>query len=100
MNSFEKKIFNHTSKIVKSFFRDYPSRNIYISFEDGMEGIFSKNNTIQGMEIRPIPVSMCESCGERYHTSIFDHKGRCKTSLKNFWEKVRKVYWYRYSKNK
>lgn len=100
MNSFEREIFHHTGKIVKSWFRDNCSKNIYILFEDGMEGRLSENSMIQGVEIRPIPINMCKSCGERRHASIFDRQGRCKTSVKNFWKKVHKVYWHRYSKNK
>lgn len=48
----------------------------------------------------PLPKSICVSCGQDMHVTKFDWLGRCEATLKRFWERARKVYWHRYSKNK
>ncbi len=42
----------------------------------------------------------CVSCGKEGLCIIHDWQGRCSTTLSDFWKRVRKVYWHRYSKNK
>ena len=55
---------------------------------------------INNIVYEPLPKSICVSCGQDMHFSTFDWRGRCEHSLKHFWERVRKVYWHRYSKTK
>ena len=46
-----------------------------------------------------IPESICSSCGEPAHFTGWNKRG-CNVSNNRFWDKVRKIYWHRYSKSK
>jgi len=89
-----------TGKKVKSIVRDYQRMGRWMLFEDktvlyveeGAELVFGK--------YQDYPKSICVSCGEEMHVSSWDWQNRCSVTLKKFWEKVRKVYWHRYLKNK
>lgn len=93
-----------TGKKVRSWKRDDASLNIFFLFEDGTMGAVREGMMIDGPlpEIHPyeVPKTFCTSCGEEWHAATFDWQGRCGVSVKNFWNKVRKVYWHRYIKNK
>lgn len=94
-------IEHKTGKTVKSWQRDYASLRVIFIFTDNTctyideGGLMSMNIVYE-----PLPKSICVSCGEQAHVSLWDWNGRCEKSLKNFWKKVRKVYWHRYTKNK
>lgn len=99
--NFAKYIEHQTGKKLKSWKRDHASLLIYFLFEDGSIGAIREGGSFdQIFDVRDMPKSFCVSCGEEWHASTFDWQGRCQTSVKNFWQKVRKVYWHRYSKNK
>jgi hypothetical protein len=68
--------------------------NSYIEIDPGMGIEWDK------LEYKEIPPSLCVSCGEIAHASIWNWKGQCEVTVKNFWEKARKLYWHRYLKNK
>jgi len=94
-------IEHKTGKIVKSWKHYNDRMQTLIIFTDNTcleldEGMLISNNLV----FNPLPKSICVSCGEEMHISTFDWQGRCKKTLDNFWEKVRKVYWHRYSKSK
>lgn len=55
---------------------------------------------MENIVYEPLPRTVCLSCGGDMHAGYFDWKGRCEHTVKHFWERVRKVYWHRYSKNK
>jgi acetone carboxylase gamma subunit len=48
---------------------------------------------------KPIPGSICASCGENSHAGYINWKRQCVVTMRNFWERVRKVYWHRYTQN-
>ena len=115
LENLECEINRNIKKEVKYFHLDYPWLYIYfndgmkdkiniwvyIYFNDGMKDKFNIYNSIQEIKTKYFyKWRYCASCGKEVHISKFDYKNRCEISLKNFWEKVRKVYWYRYSKNK
>ena len=54
----------------------------------------------QGVNIEPLPKSICASCGEDSHCGCLDFAGRCEVKLKKIWESAKKCYWHRYLKNK
>jgi hypothetical protein len=90
-----------TGKKVKSYKR-FLDRNTKII-------IFTDNTCIElndyelidrKIVFKPIPKSFCACCGEESHIGYFDWNGRCEIYLKNWWKKIRKIYWHRYIKNK
>lgn len=48
----------------------------------------------------PLPKSICSCCGEDSHCGEINWKGQCSIYVRNFWGKVRKIYWHRYSQKK
>lgn len=94
---------HQTGKKLRSWKQDSASLMTYFLFEDGTMGALSMGDMIENVfDIKPydVPKSFCVSCGEEWHASSFDWQGRCGTTVRNFWKRVRKVYWHRYSKNK
>ena len=91
-----------TGKKVKSWERDYCSNGTNVLFSDGTYTLLQEGQRLDPRDIKyyAIPESYCACCGERAHVGYVDWAGRCEVYLKNFWKKARKVYWYRYLKNK
>jgi NADH pyrophosphatase NudC (nudix superfamily) len=89
-----------TGKKVRSYYRH---DNMYVTkifFEDNTEAAIREWEGFDNyFEITPVK-RFCVSCGEEMHISEFDWKGRCSTTIKNFWNKFRKIYWHRYSKTR
>ncbi len=94
------RVEHQTGKKLRSWKRDQSSLMIYFLFEDGSIGAIQEgfifDGGIEDIDLRDIPKSFCTSCGEEWHVSGFDWQGRCETSVRNFWKKVRKIYWHRY----
>src|ERR1051325_7938501 len=90
-----------TGKTVKSW-RRLPERfSTMIIFTDNTctylnEGALMDTNIV----FEPLPKSICLSCGEEMHISNWNWKAQCQITTKRFWEKVRRLYWHRYSRNK
>lgn len=100
-----KYVEHKTGKKLRSWKNDISSMRTFFLFEDGSMGAVSNGMMLDGeipeIEDYEIPKSFCVSCGEEWHqASSFDWQGRCSSSLRKFWENVRKVYWHRYIKNK
>lgn len=94
-------IEHFTGKTVKSWKRDYASLRIIFIFTDNTYTYVDEGGLISSNIIyEPLPKSICVSCGEDMHISSWDWSGRCEKTLKNFWQKVRKIYWHRYTKSK
>lgn len=70
-----------------------------VLFTDDTEAELREGVSYGDIEIIPI-TNFCASCGGLAHASIIDRYGRCSTSVKRFWDNVRKVYWHRYTKGK
>ncbi len=98
------RVEHQTGKKLRSWKRDHSSMMIYFLFEDNSIGVIQEDvafgGGIEDIDLRDIPKSFCASCGEEWHVSSFDWQGRCNVSVKKFWEKVRKIYWHRYSSDK
>lgn len=94
-------IEHKTGKTVKSWRRDLHRFMTLIIFTDNTcleldEGVLVAADIV----FKPLPKSICISCGEEMHFSKFDWLNRCEVTLRDFWQRARKVYWHRYSKNK
>ncbi len=96
------KIEHLTGKTVKSWRNDYSTLYQIIVFTDNTilrvhpyEGL-----NVDNLVYEEIPKSICASCGKDAHASYWDFRGWCNVTNKRFWERVRKVYWHRYLKNK
>ena len=88
-----------TGKNVKSYKKDYARGGTWILFDDNT-CLFNSEGEMLNLSFQEIPESFCASCGEERHAGFFDCRGWCSVVAKNFWEKVRKLYWHRYSQNK
>ena len=98
--NFTEYIEHRTGKRVRSFQRLPQILATAILFTDGSEALIREGYGFDDhFDIEPIK-RFCASCGEAPHASEMDWQGRCSTAVKNFWEKVRKVYWHRYIQSK
>ena len=92
-----------TGKKVRSYERSYNSRRIQVLFTDETMISLGEGEALNPDHLvyeRPLGY-FCVSCGERSHGACeYDWRGWCTTTVKNFSEKMRKVYWHRYLKNK
>ena len=92
-------IEHKTGKIIKTWRQDPCKDSRTIIFMDNTSIDINECEPIpETFNFKPIPKNYCASCGEISHSSYFDFLGRCETTLKRFWKKARKVYWYRYLK--
>lgn len=97
---FEEQVFHQTGKRVRSWMRNATSFTTSILFEDGTEGIVAEGERFSEVMQLPEVKRFCVSCGQDMHFASFDWMGRCNHTVRHFWEKVRRVYWHRYSRNK
>ena len=79
---------------------DPASLSYVFLFQSGREGVLQEGCDLSAMQFRERPKTFCVSCGEEPHVSTFDWLGRCQHSITKFWNRARKVYWHRYSKEK
>lgn len=49
----------------------------------------------QHREMFKAPTPKCKSCGQNYHDSKFDWRGRCDKTVAKFWDKVRVLHYHR-----
>ena len=90
-----------SGKRVKCWKNDPSTLSRHIIFTDNTYYQIREGEEFDPERIEPLPKSFCSSCGEDMHGSgFFNWKNQCEVTVNNFWEKVRKIYWHRYSKNK
>lgn len=89
-----------TGKTVLSWKEDYQSLRTLFTFTDNTCTFVKRGQilTIEPVVFEPLPRAYCASCGETAHISGFNWKSQCDKTVSSFWEKVRKLYWHRYSK--
>ncbi len=92
-----------TGKKIRSYEYDYMRACTNILFDDETMIRVREGEALDENHIvyeRPTGY-FCVSCGERSHGACeFDWRGWCTTTVSKFSEKVRKLYWHRYLKNK
>lgn len=98
------RIEHHTQKKILSWERCYDRFGFYVYFTDQTMLYFAEGGALpedpSELKYQPIPGSICASCGEKRHGAAFyNWKGQCTLTVKHFWEKVRTVFWHRYTKN-
>ena len=92
-------IEHKTGKTVKSWRREPHRLEELIIFTDGTCTRLQEGMAYDEITFEPIPKSICVSCGEEMHMSEWNWKAQCTNTVKQFWEKVRKLYWHRYKNN-
>lgn len=96
-----KEIIEHkTGKKIKEWRQLQERYETLIVFTDNTCCYLAAGETLENMVFKPLPKSICVSCGKESHCGKIDELERCEVTLKNFWEKARRLYWHRYSKNK
>lgn len=91
----------YTGKRVCEYYHDPLSFLLRFLFDDDTEGTLSPEQDISEIKITKKFEYFCVSCGEPgKHISYFDQQGRCEITIKNFWNKARKLFWHRYIENK
>lgn len=90
-----------TGKKVLSWEENNYKDSISIYFTDGTQLELRQGYEFpKNPEYKKITEGICISCGEHSHCGYIDGLGRCSITVKNFWNKVRKIFWHRYLNNK
>lgn len=82
--------------------KDYPEKfGRLVIFEGNLCCFVEEGSRLDWRNVKyeMLPYGICSSCGEPDHFSEWNRRG-CSVTNNRFWDKVKRVYWHRYIKNK